>query len=199
MEATHLFEDFGSVMDHTSNSTELNEDKVEDQKLASFESGYQAGWEDAIKAQTETNVHVSSALAESLQEASFNYHEMRSVLNRTVQEVMTRVNETLLPMIARETLGAHIHEQIAATVRAGLDRTIEVTVSPESLDTVQSVLSDRITKPFEIVADPLLAPEQAVLRLGPDEQEIDLNQVVSEISNAISAFFQSQNQEVANG
>lgn len=199
MTATHLFEDFGSVMDDPSALTELSEDKVEDQKLASFESGYQAGWEDAIKAQTDVNAHVSSALAESLQEASFNYHEMRSVLNKTVQEVMDRVIETLLPKIARDSLGAHIQEQIAVFIRDGLDRSIEITVSPASLDTIQALLDDGVSEPFKLIADPLLAPEQAVLRLGSDEQEIDLDQVVSEISGAVSAFFQAQNQEVANG
>lgn len=197
MGGAHLFEDFGSAMAHPSDVPALGEEKVEDEKLASFESGYQAGWEDAIKAQTETHAHVSSALAENLQEASFDYHEMRSVLKKTVQEIMALVVEKLLPEMARDSLGVHIQEQISASVRTGLERSIEITVSPDSLDVVQAVLADGLAEPFEIMADPLLAPEQAVLKLGPQEQQIDLDRVVSEIEEAISAFFQSQTREVA--
>ena len=52
--ASHLFEDFGGKPKPKSKAPSFRIEEVEDQKLESFENGYRAGWDDAIKAQAET-------------------------------------------------------------------------------------------------------------------------------------------------
>ena len=75
MSAAHLFEDFGEEKPKANLGSGLAVEEVADQKLEAFENGFQAGWEDAIAAQSETQSFVSSGLASSLQNASFEYHE----------------------------------------------------------------------------------------------------------------------------
>jgi flagellar assembly protein FliH len=199
MNASRLFEDFGETLKRPKAKTPLGVEEVEDQKLEAFENGYQAGWEDAIKAQASTGSHVSSDLAARLQDASFEYHEVRNTLNGAVQDIMTELVKTLLPKIAQESLGTHVREQVAAMTRSGLDRRIEIAVAPESEDAVRSVLDAAVGPPFELVADRFLAPTQVVLRLGPDEREINLARVVDEIGTTITAFFETEKPEVTNG
>lgn len=199
MAATHLFEDFGGLPKKTNETSNLGAEEVEDQKLQAFENGYQAGWDDAIKAQSETGKHVSAGLATSLQDASLEYEEMRKGLNAAVSEVMSGIVRTLLPTVARESLGTHICEQIKVMTQSKLERKIEVAVAPETEKVVRSMLDSETNVTCDITTDPLLAPTQAFLRLGPDECEINLDQMLNEIAQSVTNFFESQNAELTNG
>lgn len=199
MTATHLFEDFGDVPKKPKTVTALGIEEVEDQKLQAFENGYQAGWEDAVKAQTSTGGHVSAALAANLQDASFEYHEVRKSLTDVVQSIMEEVVATILPQIAQESLGAHIREQVLMICKDALERSIEIVVSPENKEAVHALLAEDLDRPFALMADPLLAPTQAILRLGTDEREIDLHRVVDGIGISISDFFAIENKEAPHG
>lgn len=199
MKTSHLFEDFGGSSNTPDETSALGVEEVEDQKLQAFENGYQAGWDDAIRAQTDNGTHVSAGLVASLQDAKLEYEEVRTNLNNSLQEIMSGVVKTLLPAIARDSLGAHICEQVQIMSKAELNRRIEVAVAPEAEDVVRSLLIESAAETCEITTDSLLAPTQAFLRLGKDEREINLDHVVSEIAQSVSAFFATRKTEVTDG
>lgn len=149
---SHLYQDF-SVGPSSGRDGDGNAE-LEEQKLESFEAGYKAGWDDAIKAQEQLRKHISAELGNSLEEVSFTYHELRGALVNELGEVVEGVMQRLLPRIAHQAVVAHILEEIRAAGRAHLDRTIELVVAPEARSTLESVLSDVLKAPFEIVEDP---------------------------------------------
>ena len=51
MSIAHLLEDFGETHAHA--PIAMDDVSLEDERLEAFEAGYQAGWDDAVKAQTE--------------------------------------------------------------------------------------------------------------------------------------------------
>mmetsp|Transcript_22361 Transcript_22361/g.35780 ORF Transcript_22361/g.35780 Transcript_22361/m.35780 type:complete len:201 (-) Transcript_22361:1361-1963(-) len=197
--ASHLFQNFGELPKKSKAATALGIEEVEDQKLQAFENGYQAGWEDAVKAQTDTGGHISAALAASLQDASFEYHEVRSSLTGAVQTILAEVLNSVLPKIAQDSLGAHIREQVVVMCQGALDKSIEISVAPQSESAVQSLLADDLGQPFVLTTDPLLTPAQAVLRLGADEREIDLGRLVDGINASVSTFFETEKPEATHG
>ncbi|WP_299592099.1 hypothetical protein [uncultured Tateyamaria sp.] len=199
MTASHLFEDFGDAKAQERFSSRMPVEDIEDQKLESFENGYQAGWDDAVAAQTETLSFVSSGLANSLQNASFEYHELRATLNASVETIIGQVVDVVLPQIANASLGAHVREKMAALTRKNLDRDIEIVVAPESEAAVRTALDDDPPKPFVLITDELLAPTQVVLRLDRNEAELHLDRAVAEISAAVTSFFENQANEVKDG
>ncbi|WP_299147341.1 hypothetical protein [uncultured Tateyamaria sp.] len=198
MSAAHLFQDFGTIRPTTASKSLLSVEDIEELKLQAFENGYQAGWEDAIKAQSDTLTHVSSGLASSLQAASFEYHELRAAMTASVQTIMAQVTRKVLPLIAQHSLGAHIEDVILDAARKSLDRPIELAIAPANEEAVRAALSDNVPAPFEIVPDDLMAPTQVVLRLGNREVEVDLDRVVADITNEISTFFETQTPQVTN-
>lgn len=199
MTATHLFQNFGFVQPTPPSSHKVDLEEIEDGKLDAFENGYQAGWEDAVAAQSETMSHVSSGFANSLQNASFEYHELRATLNSTVETIVNGLTSSILPQIAQESLGAHIREQIISLSRGALDREIEIIVAPENEMAVQNILSDNPPRPFVLVTDELLAPTQALLKLNEKEIEIQMERAMTEVLQAVSAFFSSDLKEVTDG
>ncbi|MEL6464862.1 MAG: hypothetical protein AAFQ58_07820 [Pseudomonadota bacterium] len=191
MTASHLFQDFGEQKKRRDVSESLRVEDVEDQKLEAFEKGYQAGWDDAVSAQTETLSFVSSGLANSLQNASFEYHELRATLNASVEAIFNKIINTVLPQIAQASLGTHVREKVIELSRDSLDRHIEIAVSPESETAVRAALDDDVPKPFVIVTDDLLAATQVVLRLENQEAEVHVDRALAEISAAVASYFET--------
>ncbi|MBY5933638.1 hypothetical protein KUV51_11560 [Tateyamaria omphalii] len=196
MSAAHLFQDFGEEKPKPADAEALPLEEVEDQKLEAFEKGFQAGWEDAVAAQSETQSFVSSDLASSLQSASFEYHELRATMSASVETIVKNITDVILPQIAQASLGAHVREKAQAMARASLDRRIEIAVAPDSEAAVRRVLVDEIPEPFLLVTDNLLGPSQVVLRTERMEAELDLERTVAEISDAVASFFEVQSAEV---
>lgn len=193
---SRIFQDFDAAAPTAQPETHLTLEAIEDLKLQAFETGYQAGWEDSVKAQTETKTYVSSALATNLQSASFTYDELRSTLNASVQIIISKIVDTVLPKLAQASLAKHICDCVDQMSHAVLDRTIEITVAPPTKDAVQAVLSTELQHPFKLVTDTLIAPENAVLRLGDKEIEIDLDRATADITTAIQSYFAALNSEV---
>ena len=199
MSLTHLFQDFGTLKSTKAGMLSMTAEEIEDLKLQSFEGGFQAGWEDAVKAQAETHSHVSAALAASLHSASFEYHELRATLNASVQNIMVHVVDTILPMAARASLGGHIRDFVTSASQDALDCPIEIVVAPECEEVVRRVLSTDLQDPFELVGDPGMSESQATIRLGSQESEINLDKTVAEIALAVATFFETQKSEVTDG
>ena len=51
---------------------------LEDEKLAAYDTGYRAGWDDANAAQSDDQTRMKADLARNLQTLGFTYHEART-------------------------------------------------------------------------------------------------------------------------
>ncbi len=77
---------------------------IEESKLASYEQGYKAGWDDAAAALAEDQTRIRADLARNLQQLSFTYQEARSHILKAVEPLLEEMVGRLLPDMARETL-----------------------------------------------------------------------------------------------
>jgi len=97
MAITHLLEDFSAGGASGDVMTRMSDVALEDQRLASFEQGYSAGWEDAFTAQVEDQTRITGNLASSLGDLSFTYHEALAQLLVSVEPVFRSLVELVLP------------------------------------------------------------------------------------------------------
>jgi len=199
MSVSHLYQDFGPKPSLFDASSDVDISAIEDDKLAAFETGFQAGWDDAIKAQSDSNTRISAELAKNLQDTSFSYHEARAALIKSLRPLFSDITDTLLPAVARQSMGAHIVEQLADMSRDVLDQVIEVTIAPQNVDPIEQLLNHALPEPFVLIGDKTLGDGQVFLRIGADEREIDLAQVVSSIAVAMETFFQHAKEDVNHG
>ncbi|SPH19365.1 hypothetical protein ASD8599_00090 [Ascidiaceihabitans donghaensis] len=195
MSIAHLYQDFGPKTLGRDANISLNDVEIEDQKLDSFEKGYQAGWDDAVNAQVATKTRISSDLAKNLQEVSFSYHEARSTLTKSLEPLFSDVVATLLPEVARHSLGPHVVAQLTDMVRVQTDQVIEITVSPVNLETIETLIENELESPFVMVPDPNLSEGQVFLRIGVEEREIDLDHVIETVGAAFNNFFTATGQD----
>lgn len=199
MPLTHLYQEFGLKPNGASDGVEINDLELEEQKLEAFENGYQAGWDDAVNAQVTSHTRISSDFEKNLQEMSFSFHEARASLTKSLQPLFSDIVDTLLPSIARKSIGGHVVTQLTEMSKKQLDQSIEITVSPSSIEAIEMLVENTIQEPFIIVGDANLGEGQVYLRVGSEERKIDLDEVVEAVGAALTTFFNSQEQDKSHG
>ena len=198
MSVSHRYRNFGSSNRTESSDAPESSDQIEQDKLAAFEAGYQAGWDDSTKAQSDNRDKISSDFARSLQEMSFTYHEALAKLTLSLKPVMSEIVDRLLPAMVAQSLAGHILEQIDALLKDSISQPVEIVVAPKNVEAIKDFADGKIEPPFEVVGDTSVAEGQAFVRIGSEEQEIDISGVVSAISEALNAFFHEAQKEQAN-
>lgn len=194
-----LLEDFGTGPDSAGAMIQMNEDDHEAMRLDSFEQGYKAGWDDAIKTQSEDQSRISSDLAQNLQDLSFTYHEAYSQVVEGMAPLLNDMIESLLPTLARDALGLHILEMLQELTLKQSAQSVEIVVAPGNRAAVAPLLSGDFKMPVDLTDDPQLAEGQADIRFGKIERRVDLTAVLNNIQEALQGFMQDNRKEVVNG
>lgn len=194
----HLLPDFGKTT-VTQQESEIDAEALEVLKLASFEDGYKAGWDDAVKAQRGDFHRVSSDLAQNLQDLSFTYHEaVNHVVNATAP-MLRQMVETLLPALGRDVLVLHLADRLRGALD-GLDKPdVVIAVSPADHDTVAPMLEKATSLPVRLQSDPMLGAGQADIRFGDTETRIDLGEVLEGVSALVESFLYENEKALKHG
>lgn len=200
-----FLEDFGSVIpgylavQAAPVEAGITEADLEGQKLEAFEKGYRAGWDDAVKAQSDDRSRISSAFGQHLQDLSFSYHEAYSQVMNAVTPLLDEMVASLLPQIARETLGHHIVEQLQVMSREIGAMEVVIAVNPKRVDAITPLLDRDVGFPILIAPDDTLAEEQADIRFGQTERQIDLSDLITSVAEAVEGFAHDNRRKMKHG
>ncbi len=195
MSISHLLEDFGSYAQ--GDSIALTDVFLEEQRLEAFEKGYQAGWDDAVKAQTEDSRHISADMAQNLLDLSFTYQEARSAILDSLAPVLRQMVEVVLPRMARDFLPDRIAEEVTALASELGDHPVQITACSADTPALEALFCRDLPMTVQIETDDTMTDGQLRLQLGQTEREIDLNAVLSGVERAISDFIDSNQKETA--
>jgi flagellar assembly protein FliH len=167
----------------------VTRDELEEERLAAFEKGYAAGWDDAVAAQEAEAAQVRLGLTQCLGDMGFTYREAHLHVLSAVEPLLHDVVAKVLPSIARETLGHVVSEQILPLARAAAGLPVVVAMNAATRRFVEPVLSKESALPIRLVEEPALSDGQVDLRFGEGERRVDLDGVIRAIGAAISDFF----------
>lgn len=173
--------------------------ELEEDRLAAFEQGYAAGWDDSNATREAEEAKIRLAIGQSLQEMSFTYHEARHHLLESIRPLVVAMVEKVVPAAARASLPEIVADQICAVGPPMTDSALVVTTNPGNVPTVQKLLSEQITPPFVVSADASLGAGQAFIRFSKAETRIDLDEVVARIASAIDSYFNENSRENRHG
>lgn len=162
---------------------------MEEARLAAYEQGYGAGWEDAVAAQTQEQSRLREDLARNLQALSFTYHEARTHVLRAIEPLFETILARILPDLARQSLPARVLEVLRPLAADASDAPVRITIAPSARPAVEAALAGTAALPVEIVEEEAFGDAQALLHLGAAETRIDLNRAVAEITEAVRGFF----------
>ncbi|MBS0564636.1 MAG: flagellar biosynthesis protein [Proteobacteria bacterium] len=172
--------------------------RAEEQRLAAFDQGYRAGWDDAVAAQDREAADLRAGLGRSLADMTLSHHDARRHLLAAIEPLFSEMVAKVLPMAARHSLGAMILDEIRPAAAALADAPVEVRTAPANRDLVERLLAGQTGGPaglpLRVLADDTLDESQAHIRVGEGESALDLGQTVAAIGAAVASFFDSQQQ-----
>jgi len=199
MPISHLLQDFGSFAPPGHPVSILSETALEDEKLASFEQGYTAGWDDSLKMQTDEQTRVSGALAQNLEDLSFTYQEAYTQMLNSVTPIFSAMVDRVLPETMKETVGHIIVEQLQDMAGAQANQPVTLAVPKGYSVAVQSIIAENAALPVHIQEDPTLIDGQIYLQMGNLEREIDTGGLMKDIQTAVHAFSYDVESEMTHG
>ncbi|WP_298492469.1 flagellar biosynthesis protein [uncultured Maritimibacter sp.] len=174
-------------------------DLSEKQRLAAYEDGYRAGWDDAIRQETENQARIGAEFARNLEDLGFTFHEARSHVMLALEPLLLGMIDKVLPSLVSDTLGKFILEELLPIAAKAADTPIEVVVHPNDRAPLERLLGDKTAVPFEIREEPTLAEGQVFLRSGRSERKLDLPGVVDRIGEAIRGLYELNEKAFQNG
>jgi flagellar assembly protein FliH len=197
MTIAHLLEDFGAVKAVEAVQS-ISEELLEEQRLASFEHGYSAGWEDAVSAHDSDTAKISSALANTIEDVSFTYREAQTQLIESLDPMFKVLTSAVLPDTLAASFGHHIVDQLTDMARGQTEQPIAVVVSPGESAAIRPLLPQGGIE-VQLREDAGLAPGQVQLAVGDCEREINSSALIESIRDSVDAFSYQVKEEAQYG
>lgn len=170
-------------------SVVIDQVALEDVKLASYDTGYSAGWEDAVAAQSSEQGRMREDLARHLQALNFTYQEARMHVLKAVEPLLVEIVGRLLPDLARDTLAPVVLETLMPMAEAMADTPVTLVMNPAARPAIELLLERATGMPLILQEEETLGEGQVYLRLGTSETRVDLDRAIADISAAVRGFF----------
>ena len=183
------------LTDMTDERIELGQAELEECRLAAYEQGYTAGWDDAVAAQDAEVTQLRSDLGRNLEDMSFTYHEAHSHVLRTLEPLLRDMVTKVLPSIARESLGQMMLEHLLPLAKELAGQPVTLVANPANRALLERLVVEEASFPVCIKEEASLGDGQVYLKFGEEETRIDLDGVISAISTAVSGFFRIEKNE----
>lgn len=168
---------------------------LEEERLAAFDRGYKAGWDDATAAHEADQGRIAADLAHNLQAMSFTYYEARTALMSELESLLRGIVHAVLPAARHPALCTMLLDRLETAARGTAEVAAEIVVAPVNRAKVEALVEGRVAPPLRVTEEPSLSDGQAFLRFGDAEEKIDLDAVLAEIAQAITEFFAHESAE----
>ena len=168
---------------------------LDEARLAAYEQGFTAGWDDATAAASDDQSRMRIELGRNLQALSFTFHEARTHVLRALAPLLEEMTGRLLPELARASLAPLVLETLMPLAESLADTPVTIVLNPAARPAVEALLQEATGLPVTLRDEPTLGEGQVYLRLGDSETRIDLDRATAEITAAVRGFFELTHEE----
>lgn len=163
---------------------------LEELRLAAYESGYAAGWEDAAATEAEEQTKLRADIARNLQSLSFTYHEARSHILRALGPLLQEMACHIVPQLARDALAPTVLEALMPLAERSSEVPVTIVLNPAARPAVEPLLEATAGLPVRIREEPSLGEGQVFLIFENGEMRIDLQHAAEEITTSLQRFYE---------
>lgn len=187
MTLTRLLEDFGPAT-RTPTTAEEKDIAREDLRLAVFEQGYSAGWEDALSAQIGQDRRATEAFVLALEDLNFPYQEALAQMIANTAPVIEAILHQIVPAQIADHLACIVWDEVETLLRDPAHNRVEIVAAPARIAFLEKAMPQGVDA--TILADGSLDDDCVRLRVGPAERQIDMSHIARRIDRAVAAFRQ---------
>ncbi len=188
MSILHLLEDFTNTDPAETATLLMSSLELEEQRLAAFEKGYAAGWDDAVSADAQSRARLSEVLTQNLRDTVFSYHEAMAQMQRALIPLFDAISEQLLPGLIEAGLPMRLAPALQDIATDAMARPLVLSVPRGTETSISPLLPTEIGIEMVVEDDDTLTEGQVRLHLDDGGIDIDLTTLASEMRDAFAAF-----------
>lgn len=158
--------------------------------MQGYETGYQAGWDDALVSVETERGHISAEFARNLQELSFSFHEARAQATASLKPFVAAMLHALLPMTASQSLIENVWSAMEPVLQDHNAPTVNLMCAAEDTELLEEFAAKCSTMEIIVIAEPSLIQGQAKFQIAAERHELDVSAIVAQITSLISADIQ---------
>ena len=170
---------------------------LEATRIASFEKGYQAGWDDAAKTEAETKDRLDAEIGRNLEEMSFSFSEAQRNVSLSLEQLLRDMANLVFPALFAENFGEIVAELIKPVIEEAANLNARLICAPESVKLVEAVIQKSGKFALSVDIEPSFSKHQIKLELGHETHEFDGNALLIQMRKLIDARLRELKQENA--
>lgn len=172
---------------------------VGNQPSADWLDGHNAGYSEGLAASEAEQEALSAALVQTFADMRFGYQEARNHMATSLRPLFESLITAFAPAFAKEMLAPHIAEQLASIAVASIDSPVTISVAPSQHDELLKSLALLTDLPFTLHGDPALRPNQAILNSTQGEIAVDLDSIIAQTQDILTALLDQTEREADHG
>lgn len=172
---------------------------LEASRLAGYEAGYQAGWDDALQSSEMENTHIRAEFARNLEELSFSFFEARKQVCLSLKPLVTALVDRIVPDLMRAHYKSLLEEVLLPLVEEQSQPNVDLVCAIEDEAVLKELLADQSRLPVVLRTEPSFSQGQVRFVLGHEVHDIDSEALLQQITKASDRFFEELIAEQANG
>jgi len=170
---------------------------LEDSRLEGFETGYQAGWDDAEAARGQTEAARRDEIIASLKALNLTFTAARAEVLQALSPLITELVSRCLPQVAHSALPGLVTEALNPWIEAGIRDGITLLCNPADMALLQDFSAE--VEGVSLQEDVTTPSGEVWLRSAEGELRIDTAAALVEVSRSIEEFFTLAEQERRHG
>lgn len=169
-----------------------------DARSPTFEAGFAEGLAEGRRLAIEEDALLTAVATQSLVDMQFGYAEARAHFVALLEPLFTELVTNLLPEIALRSLAANVASTLQSAAFRDVAAPVQILVHPDNVAALSRLAMAEASPPIQITAAPDLALTQAqICTAQGGGTHLDVNHVVAEITDALAALFDPENQRIA--
>lgn len=160
--------------------------------LGDYDTGYNAGWEDAMSQVDAEQGRIGEKLADRLLTLERDQNTAIAAAIAALEPMLHEVFDKLLPRAAERSFLPILLEDVRTLMEESSGKLL-LQVAPEEAGPLANLLQNSGMDPdrVSVRAEPALALSQALVRWDDQERRIDLDAVLSALDDALASFLAS--------
>lgn len=172
----------------------ISTEELKSLEKAGFDKGYSAGWEDALSGAQDSDKQSRAECASALQEIDFTYFEARQHVTASFKPLIEAMMAVILPEAARQAIAPMVEQELHALAEK-IDCPIQILCAPTTAAELEDLVGEFSRGPVTVVTEDTLAPTQVQLRFAEGQTEVDLQDAIAQLQEAVVKFFDASVQE----
>lgn len=172
---------------------------LEAARLAGYDAGYQAGWDDALKSSEMEHTHIQAEFARNLEELSFTFFEARRQVCFSLKPLVAALINHITPELLKSHFTQLLEETLLPLIEEQSEATVDLVCSPEDEPLLKDMLAQQERLPVALRAEPSFSQGQVRFVLGHETHDINATALLQEIKAGAARFFEELDAETAHG